>query len=207
VGKPKAVIARESVLGFNPHLDIVAHHADIMGEHFDQAFYEGFDVVLNALDNVKARSHVNRMCLAAQRPLVESGSSGYLGQVTVHMKVCARLDRQLAERGGQSEAHHLLSIMQGKFECYECQPKPKAKTFPACTIRNTPSAVIHCIVWAKYLFSCVWRWRPLIPMRQVFPSDVPTFHNFLIPQASLWHCGQRQRRRAQCPRCARGCTG
>ena len=68
-------MARESVLRFNPHLNIVAHHADVMGERFDQAFYEGFDLVLNALDNVKARSHVNRMCLAAKRPLVESGSS------------------------------------------------------------------------------------------------------------------------------------
>ena len=38
-------------------------------------------------------------------------------------------------------------------ECYECQPKPAAKTFPGCTIRNTPSEPIHCIVWAKHLFS------------------------------------------------------
>ena len=38
-------------------------------------------------------------------------------------------------------------------ECYECQPKPAAKTYPGCTIRNTPSEPIHCIVWAKHLFS------------------------------------------------------
>jgi ubiquitin-like 1-activating enzyme E1 B len=42
---------------------------------------------------------------------------------------------------------------QGISECYECQPKPAAKTFPGCTIRNTPSEPIHCIVWAKHLFS------------------------------------------------------
>ena len=34
-----------------------------------------------------ARKHVNRMCLAADVPLVESGSAGYLGQVTVIKKV------------------------------------------------------------------------------------------------------------------------
>ena len=34
-----------------------------------------------------ARNHVNRMCLAADVPLVESGSAGYLGQVTVIKKV------------------------------------------------------------------------------------------------------------------------
>ncbi|KAG1655429.1 SUMO-activating enzyme subunit 2 [Nymphon striatum] len=74
-----------------------------------------------------ARNHVNRMCLAAEVPLVESGTSGYLGQVTV--------------------------IKKSFTECYECNPKPAQKTFPGCTIRNTPSEPIHCIVWAKHLFN------------------------------------------------------
>jgi molybdopterin/thiamine biosynthesis adenylyltransferase len=30
-----------------------------------------------------ARRHVNRMCLAANVPLIESGTAGYLGQATV----------------------------------------------------------------------------------------------------------------------------
>ena len=30
---------------------------------------------------LQARNHVNRMCLAADVPLVESGTAGYLGQV------------------------------------------------------------------------------------------------------------------------------
>lgn len=34
-----------------------------------------------------ARNHVNRMCLAADVPLIESGTAGYLGQVTVIKKV------------------------------------------------------------------------------------------------------------------------
>ena len=46
-------------------------------------FFKGFTLVLNALDNRAARNHVNRMCLAAHVPLVESGTAGYLGQVTV----------------------------------------------------------------------------------------------------------------------------
>jgi ubiquitin-like 1-activating enzyme E1 B len=46
-------------------------------------FYKQFDLVLNALDNRTARSHVNRMCLAADIPLVESGSAGYNGHVSV----------------------------------------------------------------------------------------------------------------------------
>ncbi|RAL48553.1 hypothetical protein DM860_005977 [Cuscuta australis] len=39
--------------------------------------------------------------------------------------------------------------VKGKTECYECQPKPAPKVYPVCTITNTPSKFVHCIVWAK----------------------------------------------------------
>ena len=34
-------------------------------------------------------SHVNKMCMAANVPLVESGTAGYFGQVQPIVKVCA----------------------------------------------------------------------------------------------------------------------
>lgn len=42
-----------------------------------------FNIVLNALDNVDARRHVNRVCLATDMPLIESGTMGYVGQVNL----------------------------------------------------------------------------------------------------------------------------
>ena len=49
-------------------------------------------------------------------------------------------------------------------ECFECQPKPIPRTYPVCTIRNTPDKPIHCIVWAKeMLFQRLFgRHAPLI---------------------------------------------
>ncbi|XP_026481713.1 SUMO-activating enzyme subunit 2-like, partial [Ctenocephalides felis] len=44
-------------------------------------------------------------------------------------------------------------IKKGLSQCYECLPKATQKSFPGCTIRNTPSEPIHCIVWAKHLFN------------------------------------------------------
>ncbi len=63
------------------------------------------------------------MCLAADVPLIESGTTGFNGQVQV--------------------------IRKGVTACYDCTPKETPKTFPVCTIRSTPSQPIHCIVWGK----------------------------------------------------------
>jgi len=68
------------------------------------------------------------MCIAANIPLIESGTTGFLGQVQ--------------------------PIVPGETQCYDCTPKETPKSFPVCTIRSTPSQPIHCIVWAKsYLFT------------------------------------------------------
>lgn len=127
MGKSKANVARESALSFNPNVEITAYHDSIFSTNYGVNFFQKFNVVLNALDNRAARNHVNRMCLTANVPLIESGTAGYNGQVEL--------------------------IKKGMTQCYECSPKAAQKTFPGCTIRNTPSEPIHCIVWAKHLFN------------------------------------------------------
>ena len=52
-----------------------------MKDEYNRDWFKQFNIVVNALDNRQARNHVNRMCLAADIPLVESGTAGYLGQV------------------------------------------------------------------------------------------------------------------------------
>ncbi len=52
--------------------------------------------------------------------------------------------------------HYRLKNAAGEIqhatECFECAPKQsRTKTYPVCTIRNTPEKPIHCIVWAKEL--------------------------------------------------------
>lgn len=127
VGKSKADVARETALTFNPDAKIVHYHDSITSSDYGVSFFKKFTLVMNALDNRAARNHVNRMCLAADVPLIESGTAGYEGQVEL--------------------------IKKGMSQCYECTPKAAQKTFPGCTIRNTPSEPIHCIVWAKHLFN------------------------------------------------------
>lgn len=130
IKKSKALVAKETAAKFNPRVKIEAHHANIKESHFNVEWFRGFNIVYNALDNMDARRHVNKMCLAADVPLVESGTTGFNGQVQV--------------------------IKKGVTACYDCTPKDAPKSFPVCTIRSTPSQPIHCIVWGKsYLLKYV----------------------------------------------------
>ncbi|KAK6014838.1 ThiF family protein, partial [Ostertagia ostertagi] len=107
VGKSKAEVATEAIRKLRPDIKIT------------------YD--LDSIFSWPNQCDVNRMCLAAKVPLVESGSSGYMGQVR--------------------------PILRERTECYECVPKPaQERTFPGCTIRNTPSEHIHCTVWSKHAF-------------------------------------------------------
>ncbi|KAJ7227112.1 hypothetical protein GGX14DRAFT_628220 [Mycena pura] len=123
VKQSKALVAAQTAAPFNPNVQITPIYGNIKEPQYDLEWFKQFDIVLNALDNLDARRHVNKMCMAASIPLVESGTAGYLGQVQ--------------------------PILKDKTECFDCIPKPTPKTFPVCTIRSTPSQPIHCIVWSK----------------------------------------------------------
>ncbi|CAF1185553.1 unnamed protein product [Adineta ricciae] len=129
VGQPKATVACDSIRRLCPSINIEPFHGDVITDpRFDISFYKRYDLVINALDNVQARQHVNRMCLLCSKPLIDSGSTGYNGQATL--------------------------ILKGRTQCYDCIEKPKQqRTYAVCTIRNTPSQPIHCIVWAKFLYN------------------------------------------------------
>lgn len=123
IKKSKALVAKEVAQNFDPRAKLVAHHANIKDEEYSVEWFSRFKIVFNALDNIDARRHVNRMCLAADIPLIESGTTGFNGNVQV--------------------------IKKGKTACYDCKPKQIPKSFPVCTVRSTPSQPIHTIVWAK----------------------------------------------------------
>ncbi|KIM24861.1 hypothetical protein M408DRAFT_331533 [Serendipita vermifera MAFF 305830] len=124
VKQSKALVAAKTASAFNPSVKITPICANIKDSTFDAQWFAGFNIVMSALDNLDARRHINRMCLAAGIPLIESGTEGYFGQVQ--------------------------PIIQDRTECYECVPKPiQQRTYPVCTIRSTPSQPIHSIVWAK----------------------------------------------------------
>lgn len=129
VGKSKAVEAAASIARMVPGTIIEGLVGNVKESRFGVPFFKSFNLVCNALDNLEARRHVNRMCLAAEVPLVESGSTGYIGQAAV--------------------------IGQG-VECYDCTQRPQPKSYAVCTIRSTPDKPVHCVVWAKFLYELIF---------------------------------------------------
>lgn len=131
IKKSKACVAKNAAQNFNPNVKLEAYMANIMDAQFNTQWFRKYTMVFNALDNLQARRHVNKMCIAANIPLIESGTTGFNGQVQI--------------------------IKRGLTACYDCTPKETPKSFPTCTIRSTPSQPIHCIVWAKsYLLTEVF---------------------------------------------------
>lgn len=126
----KSLTVVQAVQAFN-YFDakLIPHHGNVMNlTQFPIEWWDLFDYIYNALDNLEARRYVNRVALFLRKPLMESGTTGFEGQIQ--------------------------PIFPYITECFECQVKATPQTFPVCTIRSTPSQPVHCIVWAKeYLFN------------------------------------------------------
>ncbi|KAJ4270204.1 E1 ubiquitin-activating protein [Fusarium torreyae] len=132
VGQMKSDRAALAVQRMNPDLEghMVTLKERVSAETesvFNEDFWRNLDGVTNALDNVEARTYVDRRCVFFQKPLLESGTLGTKGNTQVVLP-------------------HLT-------ESYSSSQDPPEKEFPMCTIRSFPNKIDHTIAWAKeYMF-------------------------------------------------------
>lgn len=129
IDKSKSFTIASAVQSFNYlGVKLIPHHGNVMDtKQFPIEWWGQFNFIFNALDNLEARRYVNKMALFLRKPLMESGTTGYAGQIQ--------------------------PIYPYYSECFDCHPKETPKSFPVCTIRSTPSQPVHCITWAKeFLF-------------------------------------------------------
>lgn len=131
VGKPKSECAAQVVQDMNPDLKgKIVSLTDRIGpdsEHvFNEEFWQQLDGVTNALDNIEARTYVDRRCVFFMKPLLESGTLGTKANSQV---VLPRLT-----------------------ESYSSSRDPPEQSFPMCTLRSFPNRIEHTIAWARDLF-------------------------------------------------------
>lgn len=139
VGRLKSECAAATVQRMNPDLrGRITMLRDEVGEEtehvFNEAFWETLDGVTNALDNVKARTYVDRRCVFFNKPLLESGTLGTKGNAQV--------------------------ILPRLTESYSSSQDPPEKSFPACTLRNFPNRIEHTIAWSRDLFEQYFTQQP-----------------------------------------------
>lgn len=131
VGQLKSDCAAAAVQEMNPdlkgHMTTLRDRVGEDTEHiFNEDFWQKLDGVTNALDNVDARTYVDRRCVFFQKPLLESGTLGTKGNTQV---VLPRLT-----------------------ESYASSRDPPEQSFPLCTLRSFPNKIEHTIAWARELF-------------------------------------------------------
>ena len=121
-------------------MNVKAHHGKIQDK--DVEFYRSFKCIISGLDNVEARRWLNStVCSLVELdedgdpdpetiiPIVDGGTEGFSGQARV--------------------------ILPRITSCFECSLDafPPAKTFPLCTVAETPRLPEHCIAYA---FTIQW---------------------------------------------------
>ncbi|OEL15354.1 Ubiquitin-activating enzyme E1 3 [Dichanthelium oligosanthes] len=129
IGQAKSTVAAAAASAINPSLQIDAlqNRACPDTENvFHDTFWDGLDVVINALDNVNARMYMDMRCLYFQKPLLESGTLG-------------------AKCNTQMVIPHLT-------ENYGASRDPPEKQAPMCTVHSFPHNIDHCLTWARSEF-------------------------------------------------------
>jgi len=82
VGRPKAVSAKETILSYNPDVNVVIYEKPLASDNAMEIISQ-YDIVVNAVDNFTTRYLVNDACYFAGKPLVDGGILQFDGQSTV----------------------------------------------------------------------------------------------------------------------------
>lgn len=80
LGRPKAVSARETLTGLNPHVEVRAIEAFLTEANIGAVIAE-YDLILDCTDSAAAKFLLNDACAAAGKPLIYAGIGPFRGQL------------------------------------------------------------------------------------------------------------------------------
>jgi ubiquitin-activating enzyme E1 len=139
VTHPKSTCAAAVARIMNPELHITTYELKVGSgseEKFNDAFWGSLNGVWNALDNVPARLYTDTQCQLHDLALLESGTEGTKCNSVIVLP------------------HQSPSYAEG------LPPADPSGNIPACTLKNFPYLIIHCIEWARPRFSDLFELGP-----------------------------------------------
>merc|ERR1739844_392850 len=148
VQKPKSVAAAAAIRKMNPEVNVESqeNRVGVETEHiYNDEFFESLDGVANALDNVEARTYMDRRCVFYRLPLLESGTLGTKGNTQV--------------------------VIPDLTESYSSSQDPPEKSIPICTLKNFPNQIEHTLQWARDSFEGTFTQSPLEALKYLSESD------------------------------------
>ncbi len=99
----------------------------------------------NALDNVEARTYMDRRCVFYRLPLLESGTLGTKGNTQV--------------------------VIPNVTESYSSSQDPPEKSIPICTLKNFPNQIEHTLQWARDCFEGTFTQAPMSALHYLSEAD------------------------------------
>jgi len=137
IGKPKSQTAANVATKINPQFKVKAMQEFVASstEHiFTEDFWDNLDIIIGAVDNIKARMYIDSKCVWHQKPFLDSGTLGTKANTQV--------------------------IIPKLTQSYADTMDPAEESFPMCTIRNFPNLIEHTIEWGRSQFEGLFNDTP-----------------------------------------------
>jgi len=207
VGGNKSDVAAAFINSRCPWMNVNSHVGKIQDKPL--TWYKGFDVIISGLDNVEARRWLNGTVVGFVDvdedgdpdpetiiPIIDGGTEGFRGQgedwseracegqqcrLVPFLLMPQHANPPYAVAPASPRSSSARVILPRITSCFECSLDafPPQKTFPMCTIAETPRLPEHCISYAFML-----EWNKEFPDRKL-DKDSPVDMKWVYERAKI----------------------